>query len=339
MRKNCCGIHPADKQKLGRAKHALLCMQRHSWEHGVAMQAFLEAGEKETVILLAKEAVYRMSADGRPALLDYVHAVTDPISVGEALMAAWKWTGDQELETCLEKLKRWMFQKAPRDESGLLYHVDDEPQFWVDSMYMLPATMAALGNPKEGDRQMEGYWNKLYDPHRGLMKHIWNEEKQRYDRNQYWGVGNGWALSGIARLIDLLPEELEEERQKWIIREMQLLQEVLRWRCAGGFHDILDDPESFVEVNLAQMTAYTIYRGVLSGWLPAKDWLETAEALRVLSESKLDDYGIIREVCGAPDFDKPGTAPEAQAFYIMMEVAAEKLRLLDSEGETYETGN
>lgn len=35
---------------------ALLCMQRHSWEQGVCMQAFYEMGEGDVVIRLAKEA-------------------------------------------------------------------------------------------------------------------------------------------------------------------------------------------------------------------------------------------------------------------------------------------
>lgn len=319
-------LHPVDGYKLEKAKHALLCMQRHSWEHGVAMHAFQEAGDTDTVILLAKEAAYRMSKDGRPALIAYSHAVTDPVSVGEAMQFAWNHTKDKDLEICLKKMKKWMFEDAPRNAGGILYHLDNSRQFWADSMYMLPATMAALGNPEEGLHQMEGYWNALYCLSNGLIRHKWNDEKQCYDRALCWGVGNGWALSGIARLIDLLPQKMETEKWNWVEKEKQLLSAVLKYRCEEGFHDILDDDESFVEINLAQMVSYTIYRGIWSGWLLSEEWLETAEELRFLSEQNLDEYGIIRKVCGAPDFNKPGTAPEAQAFYILMETAAEKLR-------------
>ena len=44
-----------DKRK--KAAMALLCMQRYSWEQGTAMQAFLESGEDEIVLKMAKEAV------------------------------------------------------------------------------------------------------------------------------------------------------------------------------------------------------------------------------------------------------------------------------------------
>ncbi len=36
----------------------------------------------------------------------------------------------------------------------------------------------------------------------------------------------------------------------------------------------------------------------------------------------LDALGYVRDVCGSPTFEKPGTATEGQAFFILMEAAA-----------------
>ena len=69
------------------AKRALLSMQRHSWEQGVAMQAFYEMGDMETVTAMAWEAVYRALEDGRTAVMDNDHGSTDPCAVGEPLLA------------------------------------------------------------------------------------------------------------------------------------------------------------------------------------------------------------------------------------------------------------
>ncbi|MGA9120248.1 MAG: glycosyl hydrolase, partial [Bacteroidota bacterium] len=46
-----------DKKILDKVKLAMLSMQRATWEQGVAMQAFLESGESDLVILMAKDAV------------------------------------------------------------------------------------------------------------------------------------------------------------------------------------------------------------------------------------------------------------------------------------------
>ena len=70
--------------KMENAARALLCMQRHSWEQGMAMQAFLEWGKMDVVTALAHEAVYRRMEDGRAATIGFMDAVTDPCSVGEA---------------------------------------------------------------------------------------------------------------------------------------------------------------------------------------------------------------------------------------------------------------
>lgn len=67
---------------LTRATVALLATQRHNWEHGTAMQAFLEAGRMDVVIPMAREAVYRQLPDGRPAGMEPLDGVVDPCACG-----------------------------------------------------------------------------------------------------------------------------------------------------------------------------------------------------------------------------------------------------------------
>ena len=88
----------------------------------------------------------------------------------------------------------------------------------------------------------------------------------------------------------------------------------------GLFHDILDDTTSFIETNLAQMLSYAIYRGVHSGWLE-QDYLTHADKMREAVYNKVDDFGLVQGVCGAPNFNRSGTATEGQAFFLLMEAA------------------
>ena len=91
-------------------------------------------------------------------------------------------------------------------------------------------------------------------------------------------------------------------------------------RPDGLFHNILDDPASFVETNAAQMLAYAIYRAVAAGWLDAA-YLPAAGRMRQAAHARLDEFGLVQGVCGAPNFDRPGTAAEGQAFFLLMEAA------------------
>ncbi len=309
--------------KLKKAKIALLAMQRYSWEQGVTTHAFIDAGDEDVVIALARESVHRQVKDGRAAIVGNNVAITDPCSVGEAINYAWKKTGDEYFKAGLDNLLKWTMETAKRNEEGILYHWEKKPQMWSDSTYMLPPFLAAVGLCEEAYKQMNGLWDLLYCKEKKLLHHMWNDETKEYDRAAFWGGGNGWALAAIARMLPFFPEEMQAEKNDLIHKAKELLDSALRYITEDGLsYDILDDDTSFVEVNFPQMCAYTIYKGVADGWLE-ECYLEKADLMREAANNKMDAYGLIQDVCGAPAFDSPGTAPEAQAFYILMEVAAE----------------
>ena len=91
-------------------------------------------------------------------------------------------------------------------------------------------------------------------------------------------------------------------------------------RPDGLFHDFVDKTDTFVEVNLSQMLAYTIYRGVAGGWLD-RSYLDRADKMRAAAHAKVDKFGYVQDVCGAPNFNAPGRATEGQAFFLRMEAA------------------
>jgi len=59
-------------------------------------------------------------------------------------------------------------------------------------------------------------------------------------------------------------------------------------------------------------------RGV---WLDAS-CRQYADRMRRAAHEKVDNYGLVQDVCGVPTFELPGTATEGQAFFLLMEAAA-----------------
>ena len=305
-------------------KLALLAMQRNSWEQGVAMDAFLEQGDRDVVIALAKEAAYRRTPDGRPAMIRPDEGITDPCSVGEALIFSFRETGDKDLGDACDSLLNWALKSAPRNHAGIVYHIPNRPEFWIDSMYMLPPYLAAAGHPKEALRQIDGYRAALFDWHKGLFSHQWDDEKQAFVRKDFWGVGNGWAAAGLARTIDLLPETMSSQKAELVQITRALVDSLLKQKRSDWlFHNTIDDPGSFVEVNLSQMLAYAIYRGLIAGWLPG-EYEKSARSLRQAVSGRVDRFGLVRDVCGSPHFDKPGVAAEGQSFYLLLDAVAQR---------------
>lgn len=304
-----------------KVKLAMLSMQRATWEQGVAMQAMLETGDAEMVILMAKEAVLRQSEDGRLAMLGEEFALSDAASPGEAVLWAARRTGDRTLKQGVDRLLDYILHHAPRSEKGIIYHFSNVPQIWSDIMYMLPPFLAAVGLHQEAIAQIDGARGYLWDDKKSLLSHMWDCQKKTFVRKDCWGVGNGWSAAGITRVIRSLPESMHAEKKKLIGYVLGIVDGCLtHMRPDGLFYNIVDDPGTFVETNLAQMLAYTIYRGIKGGWVDRR-YLEHANTMREAARKKVDDLGLVQGVCGSPNFDHPGTATEGQAFFLMMDVA------------------
>ncbi|MCR5107986.1 MAG: glycoside hydrolase family 88 protein, partial [Lachnospiraceae bacterium] len=226
----------------------------------------------------------------------------------------------------------YLMKKAPRTYDGIICHNNisfvegfSPYQLWIDGLYMVPPFLAAMGCIDEAAEQVRGYYRHLYDEKAELFYHIVDAVDGRFIRKLFWATGNGWALMGLARMI----EEAERQKREDIEIEMrghfkELLNSLLKYQLPDGrFRDILDDTESFTDGTSAMMVASCIYRGNANGYLdhgtdPADKAYETVT-------SKIDEYGLIREVCGCPDFVKEGTSAEAQASYIMADAWRNKV--------------
>jgi len=308
-------------ETIQRVKWAMLAMQRRAWEQGVASQALLELGETDLAILMAKDAVVNQVKDGRLGVNEGNWPVTDPASNGEPLLYAAQATGDEKLKAAVGRMLDFELYKAPRNRDGIIFHNQIENRVWVDGCYMLPPFLAAAGQPQEAVKQVEGYRRILFNPQKKLFYHIWDEDLQAFERKLFWGVGNGWAAAGITRVIKHLPASMQADKDRLAGYARDVVDGCLACQRADGlYHDILDDPTTFVETNTAQMISYTIFRGVKAGWLdPA--YLPHAMRMRAAVYGKVDAYGLVQGVCGAPNFNRPGTATEGQAFFLLMEAA------------------
>ena len=311
---------------VAKVRTAMLAMQRRAWEQGVAAQALLESGERELLVLFARDALVNQAPDGRLALNGDRAPVTDPASNGEPVLRAHELTGDPAFKAAADRMLAYLLHDAPRTKGGLILHNNDAAWIWVDSFYMAPPFIAVAGRTDEAVRQIVGYRKTLRDPRSGAYFHIWDEDKQRFQRGLLWGVGNGWAAAGMTRVLRALPGSMDAQKEQVAGFLRELLDACLKHQRPDGlFHDVLDDPKTFVETNTAQMLAYAVYRGVKAGWL-ASSYLAHADRMRAAARAKVDAHGLVQGVCGAPNFDRSGTATEGQAFFLLMEAAQRDLR-------------
>ncbi|MCR5594320.1 MAG: glycoside hydrolase family 88 protein [Lachnospiraceae bacterium] len=318
----------------------MLSMQRYPWEQGACAQALYEAGYDELWIPMAYDSVKRMSDDGRLAMIGGEVAVSDPAANGEVCLRAYQMTGDESFKSGADRMLDFLLNKAPRTGDGIICHNNvsfkegfSPYQLWIDGIYMVPPFLAVMGYLDEAVTQIRGYITHLYDKDAGLFYHIVDVENQRFVRKVHWATGNGWALMGLARVI----EEADRQNRSDIRNELTgfvkgLLDSLFKYQLPDGrFRDILDDPESFTDGASAMMMTASVYRMVLGGFLDLwakkenyenidsvkSDYLDRAGKAYETVQTKVDSYGLIREVSGCPHFISEGTSAEAQAAFIM----------------------
>lgn len=314
-----------DKAEL--VKNAMLAVQRYPWEQGVCAQALWEYGDTATAVAMAHDAVLRQKEDGRLAVINDNIAVTDPAANGEVVWRAYVLTGDIMYKAAAERMLGYLMKSAPRTDDGIICHNEisfhegfSEKQLWADAVYMAPPFLAVMGELDEALRQIEGGIRHLRDDASGLLYHIYDTGTKRFVRKKLWATGNGWALLGIARVIETAAAaDRSDIAQTLIVHGRSILDAMLGYQLPDGrFHDILDDKDSFTDGTGAMMAAACIYRGIAAGWLPAA-YAEHAEKVRSTMDGYVDEYGIIHEVCGCPHFLEAGTSAESMAGYLMMQ--------------------
>lgn len=314
------------KNSVSIVKNAMLAVQRYPWEQGVCAQALYENGDIKTAIAMAHDAVLRQQEDGRLAVINQNIAVTDPAASGEVVLRAYELTGDSFYKSAADKMLKYLLERAPKTSEGIIYHNEisfhqgySPNQIWADAIYMAPPFIAAMGYVEEACRQIEGCFHYLYLPDKKLLCHIYDVGTKRFVRKKVWATGNGWALMGIARVIDIAVEKGKTELAQALRRlGISLLEGMVEHQLPDGrFHDILDENETFIDGTAAMMMASFIYRGCSRSWL-SEEYIERAELVTETMENYVDEFGIIHGVCGCPDFLNEGTSAESMASYIMM---------------------
>lgn len=302
-------------------RQALLCMARQCWEQGLAAQAMLEMGDELSLILMARDCVVRQNDDGRLCDVEGTPALVDPAVCVEPVLAAGRLLGDETFPGAARRGVDYLLRDAPSTMDGARYQLRGVSEIWADSLGMGPHVLAAAGHVEDAFKMLHAIKARLYDGELGLYRHKWDEARGAFSRACCWGVGNGWALVGLMRMAIALKQAGDARDKEAAAQYLHLLDAVLSYQREDGlFHDVLDDPTSFVESEITEMVAYSIYKMVSWGYL-GPSYLDRAEAARSGVTRRVDARGLVQGCAGSPRFEVPGTSPEGQAHFLMMESA------------------
>ena len=208
----------------------------------------------------------------------------------------WQATKDIRYEPFLGRMRRFL-AGCPRFDDGLLYRKGRGAM--TDDPFMTVPFLVREGRFDEAVAQVLGTHARLLDADRRLLRHLW-DVKTRQPAGEFWGRGNGWTVLAHVELLARLPQD--HPRRGDVLTAFERHMEGLR-ACAdpsGGWHQVLNHPESWLETSATGMITYGMARGVNEGWLDAR-FAETARTGWQALQRKVTPSGDLLDVCGSTD--------------------------------------
>jgi hypothetical protein len=116
-----------------------------------------------------------------------------------------------------------------------------------------------------------------------------------------WGRGNAFAALGFAEGLSYLPSD-DPGRPALEAKHRAHLEALVRHQDeSGAWRQVIDRPDSYLELTATAMIGYALVRGLRRGWLPTDLEPAAARAWTAVA-ARVDDDGLVRDSC-------PGTGP------------------------------
>ena len=291
-------------------------IEHFDWVPGVGLygiyQAWRTTGETRYLTFL-KEWIRRH--------LDEAYAQKTVNSTAPLLtvISVYEEIGGEHLRKVCEDLAEYIIHEAPLTIDGGLEHTVTEPvpgfsdQMWADTLFMVCIFLVKLGRVTGKAeyidfalRQLLLHHKFLSDGH-GLYYHGYNGAAKNHMSAIRWGRANGWIIYSTAAMLEIAPDwEGRAEAEEALRRHADALCKVQD--ADGGFHTILDDPDSYIEISATAAIAAGVKLGIRIGVL-TEEYLEAAEKAIAAVISSIGENGDVGGVStGTP------VMPNAQAY-------------------------
>jgi unsaturated rhamnogalacturonyl hydrolase len=227
--------------------------------------------------------------------------------------------------------------QVPRVDQGLLANVGTQVR--TDDVYLMVPAMLRLatieGNAErtaDALSQLIGFHRRLFQVQDALYRHIWDAKNGTY-ADAYWGRGNGWMALAHVDVLAYLP--VDHPRRAEVLANYRAQMAGLRRYQAedGGWHQVIDHPESWSETSCTGMFTYAMARGVNEGWLDPSYAVIARKGWNLL-KTKVMPSGSTIDTCPATGpgklehyLNRPRATDDPHSFGPILLAGAEILRL------------
>ena len=223
-----------------------------------------------------------------------------------ALALLWDRTRVPRWQPVLDDWADRVLTGLPRTpEQGFQHIVSDgtnPDEVWVDTLFMVVLFLAAYGRAtgradlaEEALRQVLLHIRLLADRDSGLWFHGWTFRGRHNFARARWGRGNAWALAALMDYLAFsdVPGGVRAYLTDCLTSHAEAL--MAAQDADGGWHTLLDDPGSYVEMSATAGIAYGLLRGARRGLFPAPARAAGLRGLDLVMRS-IDQNGVLQNV-------------------------------------------
>lgn len=210
---------------------------------------------------------------------------------------------------------------------------NEERWNWCDALFMAPPVLAQLfaltGEEKYLDYLDQEFWatsDYLYSPEHKLMfrDDRYFNKKTPNGSAVFWGRGNGWVYGGLARVLELYPED-RPGREKYVTLFQEMTQGILACQLESGLWPAsMLDPDEVPgnEMSASAFFCYGLAWGVNHGLLDKKTyWPIALSVWDKMQGYVLEDgrYSGVQKISDRPGTFKNGggTKPYGTGAYLL----------------------
>lgn len=170
-----------------------------------------------------------------------------------------------------------LLNQAPRDKNGILCHPKDVPseKIWIDIAFAVTPFLLYCGLKLNRDDLISQAWKEtrllieaLYVPETGLVNQAINFRGLGHRSDDHWSRGNGWAMHGLAALIESMPKTHPDRKavEKTYVAFVDACLKV-QDPNSGLWHQEMTAPESYIETSGSGLLLHGIGVGLADGIL------------------------------------------------------------------------